>query len=206
MPAVPHPTLPKAAKPRLSTVFDTWNSSATGHQRPEQRPGTGWRDSRSTKLSSQFKAGGRGGERLLHVNPFYKYGDEEDEENTQANKSVVDMLRAPGSMSPEKKKLSREEQDKQAERDEARLKEMKKNGEKIFSGLTIYVNGSTYPAVSDHKLKQMLVHHGAGMSMHLGRRKVTHVVVGRTGLAGGKMEKEIKRVRGCGIKYVGVEW
>lgn len=204
MPAAPHPALPKAAKPRLSAVFDTWNSSATGHQRPEQRPGTSWRDSRNVKLSSQYKAGGRGGERILHTNPFFKYGDEEDE-TSQAKKSVVDMLRAPGSMSPEKTP-SREEQDQQAERDEEELKQMKKNGEKIFSGLTIYVNGSTYPAVSDHKLKQMLVQHGAGVSMHLGRRKVTHVVVGRTGLAGGKMEKEIKRVRGCGIKYVGVEW
>ncbi|KAL2167603.1 hypothetical protein VTG60DRAFT_1078 [Thermothelomyces hinnuleus] len=86
---------------------------------------------------------------------------------------------------------------------------------KIFDGLVIYVNGSTYPLVSDHKLKHMLSEHGARMSLHLGRRQVTHVILGKPsgpnggaggGLAGGKLEKEIRRVGGCDIKFVGVEW
>jgi hypothetical protein len=116
----------------------------------------------------------------------------------------------------------------------------------IFDGLVIYINGSTFPLISDHKLKNLLCEHGANMSLHLGRRKVTHVILGRAtassdystptsaslthatsssavrsnntqkaaslvgsaggGLAGGKIEKEIRRVGGCGIKYVGVEW
>lgn len=90
------------------------------------------------------------------------------------------------------------------------------NTGKIFDGLVIYVNGSTYPLVSDHKLKKVLVENGARMSIHLGRRQVTHVILGRPsgpnaggaggGLAGGKLEKEIRRVGGSGIKYVGVEW
>lgn len=80
----------------------------------------------------------------------------------------------------------------------------------------VFVNGSTYPLVSDHRLKQLLAENGARLSIHLGRRQVTHVILGRPngskgdgaggGLAGGKIEKEIRRVGGCGVKYVGAEW
>lgn len=89
------------------------------------------------------------------------------------------------------------------------------SGSKIFDGLVVYVNGSTHPLISDHKLKHILVENGASMSIHLGRRKVTHVILGKPsgpsggaggGLAGGKLDKEIRRIGGCGIKYVGVEW
>jgi hypothetical protein len=86
----------------------------------------------------------------------------------------------------------------------------------IFDGLVIYINGSTHPLVSDHKLKHLLAENGAKLSIHLGRRSVTHVILGRPsgvaglgaggGLAGNKIEKEIRRVGGCGVKYVGVEW
>ncbi|KAL1837879.1 hypothetical protein VTJ49DRAFT_3283 [Mycothermus thermophilus] len=90
---------------------------------------------------------------------------------------------------------------------------------KIFDGLVIYVNGSTHPLVSDHKLKHLLSENGARVALHLGRRQVTHVILGKPagpsgngsggaggGLAGGKLEREIRRVGGCGVKFVGVEW
>jgi hypothetical protein len=86
----------------------------------------------------------------------------------------------------------------------------------VFDGLVIYINGSTHPLISDHKLKHILAENGAKLSLHLGRKQVTHVILGRPsgsqglgvggGLAGTKIEKEIKRVGGVGIKYVGVEW
>ncbi|KAH8840698.1 hypothetical protein MCOR27_005429 [Pyricularia oryzae] len=91
----------------------------------------------------------------------------------------------------------------------------------IFDGLVIYVNGSTHPLISDHKLKHVLAENGARMTIHLGRRQVTHVILGRPaassapskgisgaggGLAAGKLEREIRRVGGCGVKFVGVEW
>ncbi|KAI6372530.1 hypothetical protein MCOR25_003690 [Pyricularia grisea] len=91
----------------------------------------------------------------------------------------------------------------------------------IFDGLVIYVNGSTHPLISDHKLKHVLAENGARMNIHLGRRQVTHVILGRPaaspapskgisgaggGLAAGKLEREIRRVGGCGVKFVGVEW
>jgi hypothetical protein len=89
-------------------------------------------------------------------------------------------------------------------------------GRGIFTGLTFYINGSTAPLVSDHKLKQLLVENGGNISIALGRRTVTHVILGKPncsrntgaggGLAAGKLQKEILRVGGKGVKFVGVEW
>ena len=88
----------------------------------------------------------------------------------------------------------------------------------IFSSLTVYINGTTMPLVSDHKLKHLLTTHGARLSIALRRRTVTHVILGKPnmgvgngaggGLAGGKLEKEILRKRGSGkgVRYVSVEW
>ena len=80
----------------------------------------------------------------------------------------------------------------------------------IFSGLTIYLNGSTHPHISDHKLKHVLAQHGANVSIALGRRTVTHVILGdKGGLAAGKIQKEVAgtRTNGAkGVKFVGVRW
>ena len=80
----------------------------------------------------------------------------------------------------------------------------------IFSGLTIYLNGSTHPHISDHKLKHVLAQHGANVAIALGRRTVTHVILGdKGGLAAGKIQKEVARPSGGatnGVKFVGVRW
>ena len=79
----------------------------------------------------------------------------------------------------------------------------------IFRGLNIYLNGSTAPLISDHKLKQLFAQHGGNASISLGRRTVTHVIIGDEcggGLASGKIEKEITTVGGKGIKFVTVQW
>ncbi|PSK46265.1 DNA repair protein REV1 [Elsinoe australis] len=100
----------------------------------------------------------------------------------------------------------------------------------IFTNLTIYINGSTYPLISDHKLRHLLATHGANLSISLGRRTVTHVILGIPSsalassfastpnvsgrgaggaLAAGKIQKEIQRVRsagGKGVRYVSAEW
>jgi hypothetical protein len=91
----------------------------------------------------------------------------------------------------------------------------------IFTSLTIYINGSTAPLVSDHKLKQLLTQHGANVSIGLARRSVTHVILGTAntrsgdvrrakgaggGLAATKIQKEIETVRGKGVKFVKAEW
>jgi hypothetical protein len=86
----------------------------------------------------------------------------------------------------------------------------------VFTGTCIYINGSTYPTISDHKLKHLLVTHGARLSIHLGRRSVTHVILGRPnasavpgaggGLSASKMQREITKIRGKSVKFVTVEW
>ncbi|KAI0472566.1 hypothetical protein GGR56DRAFT_650979 [Xylariaceae sp. FL0804] len=110
---------------------------------------------------------------------------------------------------------------------------------RIFDGVVVYVNGSTHPLISDHRLKRVLAEHGGRLSTHLGRRQVTHVILGKPaanngpsgsgnngsgsanghdkgaggGLAGGKLQREIQRLRsaggggaGGGVRFVGVEW
>lgn len=115
----------------------------------------------------------------------------------------------------EKPTASSQQQDGADGEAAAKAESQSSTSSKIFDGLVIYVNGSTHPLISDHKLKHLLAQNGARMSIHLGRRQVTHVILGKPsglnsgaggGLAGGKLEKEIRRVGGCGVKYVGVEW
>lgn len=87
-------------------------------------------------------------------------------------------------------------------------------GKHIFEGLCFYVNGSTAPLVSDHKLKHLLAAHGARHSITLGRRTVTHVILGTVsakggaggGLAATKIQKEVSRTGGKAVKYITVEW
>src|SRR6478609_5368525 len=95
----------KAAKPQHGASFDPWNSSSTGHQRAESRPGTGWRESRNRKLNSQFRSGSSGGERLSDT---FGAGSEDYDEKRKmlipkavkerAQRSVRDMLVQPGKM------------------------------------------------------------------------------------------------------------
>lgn len=70
------------------------------------------------------------------------------------------------------------------------------------------------PLVSDHKLKHMLAAHGARHSIALGRRSVTHVILGTLGNVGGaggglaaiKIQKEISRTGGKAVKFITAQW
>ncbi|KAF2742678.1 hypothetical protein M011DRAFT_472002 [Sporormia fimetaria CBS 119925] len=69
VPSVPSvPSNPTRAANPSRQIFDPWNTSATGHQRAENRLGgsTDWRDSRNRKLESQYRGGLSGGERRLY--------------------------------------------------------------------------------------------------------------------------------------------
>ncbi|KAJ5295234.1 hypothetical protein N7508_010055 [Penicillium antarcticum] len=85
----------------------------------------------------------------------------------------------------------------------------------IFAGLTIYINGSTLPQISDHKLKLLLTSHGANYTIYLARKTVTHVVIGQPnaagsgaggGLSASKLQQEISRGGWKGVKVVNVDW
>jgi len=211
---LPKPTLPPVAEPSLAP-FDPWNSSSTGHQRAEGRGPLGWRDSRNAKLHSQFRSGSSGGPRISDtVGPGAASYDAalnglvSREMRVRATTSVADMLRKPGTMRTSLPPPSSDAKEG-GEQQPPLLKS------KIFNGLVIYINGSTYPMVSDYRLKHILAENGARTSLHLGRRQVTHVILGRPGtvgagagggLAAGKLEREIRRGGAGGVKFVGVEW
>ncbi|KAJ5637323.1 hypothetical protein N7490_007202 [Penicillium lividum] len=89
----------------------------------------------------------------------------------------------------------------------------------IFLGATVFINGSTLPLISDHKLKRLLVEHGAQISIHMARKSVSHVIIGQPnaisneaalgaggGLSARKFQQEIARGGWKGVKIVGVEW
>jgi hypothetical protein len=219
---------PKSAALVHSAKFDPWNSSSTGHQRPEQQPGTGWRESRSKKLNSQFYAGSSGGDRLSDT---WGAGSEDWDEQrnvlvpknlkARKGKTIKDLLFKEVKVSPDASttplSLSKEDSITEERRAQDEDRETQKGSRRIFDGVVAYVNGSTFPLVSDHKLKHLLSENGGQLSIHLGRRKVTHVILGRPvgsakgnsaggGLSGSKLQKEIKRVGGCAVKFVTVEW
>jgi hypothetical protein len=237
--APPKPMIPAAAKPKYGDFFDAWNSSSTGHQRAENRLGgfIGWRQSRTMKLSHQFKSGGTGGKRISDkVGAGSEDWDEKakalipknvrervklsvgvlmgKERNGMLDTSTEIIYGAYDLTAPTSKeeKLMADRKREDETKEAAKLNRQKK----VFDGLVIYINGSTYPIIGDHRLKQVLAENGAKLALHLGRRQVTHVILGKPngagetgaggGLSGTKIEKEIKRVGGCGVKYVGVEW
>ncbi|PBP17558.1 BRCA1 C Terminus domain-containing protein [Diplocarpon rosae] len=218
----PKSTIPAAAQPKFAVHFDAWNSSSTGHQRAENplSRSTGWRKSRNVKLSNQFNSGGTGGQEILdQLGAGSKEWDGKakavipKDVRERARVSVADMItrKGPVTLSSEEQLMAQRKRDDDL-KDKGRLS--RKKG--IFDGLVIYVNGSTYPLISDHKLKHVLAENGGKMSLHLGRRQVTHVILGKPsgtlgmgaggGLSGTKLEREIRKVGGCGVKYIGVEW
>ncbi|MCJ1471309.1 hypothetical protein MMC07_009957 [Pseudocyphellaria aurata] len=229
-------TVPPAALP-VRKVFDPWNSSGTGHQRAENRLGgsPAWRESRTMKLASQYGAGPGGGKRIADtVGPGSMDGGTDGRRKhghrdvgapgsrESGGHGVRALLRGPERQPPGPEEHRREgldgahENSTRPELDAA--DETTPARSKIFHNLRIYVNGSTAPMVSDHRLKQLLVEHGGHISLALGRRSVTHVILGTPngarggvlgaggGLAASKIQKEIRRVGGCGVKYVGVDW
>ena len=95
------PPISSTAAPKYGDYFDAWNSSATGHQTAENRfsSSTGWRQSRSMKLSNQLKSGATGGKRISDlVGTRSENWDDKtkalipNDVRARARVSVVDML------------------------------------------------------------------------------------------------------------------
>jgi hypothetical protein len=195
--------------------------------------------SRSLKLGEQFKGGRDGGTRVADTvgagsEDFGKDGRKHNGSwhkgakglRTGGQKSLAEVWAASkaGRKPPQEKDASQTrtsaapappdvaaDSDAHAHSDlsEAPSKPLEKQ---IFAGLCFYLNGSTAPLVSDHKLKQLCAAHGARHSISLGRRTVTHVILGRAnggaggGLAATKIQKEIARTGGKAVKFITAEW
>lgn len=91
----------------------------------------------------------------------------------------------------------------------------------IFAGVSIFINGSTLPQISEYKLKHLLASNGARTSIYMARKTVTHVLVGQPntgaangmavsgaggGLAASKLQQEISRGGWKDVKVVSVDW
>ena len=257
-------------------LFDSWNSTGTGHQRAENRlaSSTAWRDSRNAKLAAQFRGGvsERGVERVADTVGAGSVAFGRDGRKVNGGlergasglrmggqKSLVEIWGKGKGIGIEKEMGEKKENDvvtvtecivndddiEPGEQDSHNVvyhhhqsnqdnhistvttpSSSKRHTptsssntpppKQIFSDLCFYINGSTAPLVSDHKLKHLLAERGARLSIALGRKTVTHVVLGNPnnrcgagaggGLAGGKIQKEISRIRAKGVKFVGVEW
>ncbi|KAF9696811.1 hypothetical protein EKO04_005647 [Ascochyta lentis] len=224
------PALSATAAPARRSFFDPWNSSSTGHQRAENRlsGSTSWRISRSLKLGEQYKGGLTGGKRVADTvgagsEDFSKDGRKENGAwdkgakglRTDGQQSLADFWSASkvSKKSVSEKDILPAQPKLDVEQDtlEAPLEPQERP---IFQGLCFYVNGSTAPLISDHKLKHLLAAHGARHSIALGRRTVTHVILGTVnanggaggGLAATKIQKEITRTGGKAVKYITVDW
>ncbi|CAI7635499.1 unnamed protein product [Penicillium bialowiezense] len=90
-----------------------------------------------------------------------------------------------------------------------------KSTSNIFAGITIYINGSTLPQISEYKLKHLLASNGARTSIYMARKTVTHVIIGKPntgssgaggGLSASKLQQEIARGGWKGVKVVNVDW
>ncbi|KAI6822779.1 hypothetical protein KC332_g10271 [Hortaea werneckii] len=266
-------TAPQAAKP-TKHIFDAFNSSATGHQKAENRlsDSTSWRDSRNKKLREQYSGGRGGGKRVSDTvgAGSLDFGQDGRTENggwvkgakglrSDGQKSIVEMGRVSKDTERPSKRVKLEEDkptklvnpwtpvrkedgsiretswtshesspshllspldsidstpQQQSQQDAEEEGPEESLAPQIFRSLCFYINGSTMPTISDHRLKFVIRNHGGDLSIALGRRSVTHVIIGKTsaqggcggGLAGSKIQKEIARQGGNAVNYVTAEW
>ncbi|CAG7954638.1 unnamed protein product [Penicillium olsonii] len=85
----------------------------------------------------------------------------------------------------------------------------------IFARVTVFINGSTLPQISEYKLKHLLASNGARTSIYMARKTVTHVIIGNPntgssgaggGLSARKLQQEIARGGWKGVRIVSVDW
>jgi len=225
--------------PQNHKIFDAWNSSSTGHQRAEigSSNATIWRDIRSSKLDLQFRNTANetnqpapfDGSTTSHVTPPSETLPSQPEwkwvseaEAKRINLGVQDIRsymginkrKAPDANANANANANGKEKEVQMEK-KAKVDEPESEKSDIFAGITVYINGSTLPTISDHKLKYLLVEHGGRVSISMARKTVTHVIVGKPGtrpkgagggLAAGKLQREIERGGWKGVRVVGVDW
>lgn len=152
--------------------------------------------------------GGRSGKRVKETEKLEFWASKREKDLTSQNTSAS----RPRTMSKTEPGTVPTADDASSTADTESSKEPNKT---LFSGTTFYVNGSTLPQISDHKLKHLLVSHGARISIAMARKTVSHVIVGQPGAAGTgaggglsarKLQQEIERGGWRGVKVVSVDW
>ncbi|KAJ8115629.1 hypothetical protein OPT61_g2767 [Boeremia exigua] len=209
------PTLVTTTAPARRIFFDPWNSSSTGHQRAENRlsGSTSWRTSRSLKLGQQYKGGlTGGGNRVADTvgagsEDFGKDGRKENGDwergarglRTDGQRSLAEVwsISKAGKTSLPEKEVLREE-----------------HASESLQGTTTDVYDISLESTLAPQVKQIFQAHGAQHAIALGRRTVTHVILGTVGANGGcggglaatKLQKEVVRTGGKAVRYITVNW
>ncbi|KAJ6180254.1 hypothetical protein N7519_010715 [Penicillium mononematosum] len=154
--------------------------------------------------------------------------DEFEKETKAETKKPRTVVGGNGSLSPA---LYAKEMDKETEKSEIEDNPQPesrsgtgldlKATSRIFAGVSIFINGSTLPQISEYKLKHLLASNGAKTSIYMARKTVTHILVGQPntgsgagtavsgaggGLAASKLQQEIARGGWKGVKVVSVDW
>lgn len=176
------------------SIFESLKVGKEDVERPAKRVKTEKKESQSTSV----------------VNPYTPYkkanGSIRESSWTAHECSPSDLLSPIDPVATPEAYSTTEVAEEQDERKEKPLPQ-------IFTNLTFYINGCTTP-ISDHKLKHLISTHGGNMSIALGRRTVTHVILGKTntnggcggGLAATKIQKEIASLSGKSVKFVTANW
>ncbi|KAL4889800.1 hypothetical protein BDV59DRAFT_204988 [Aspergillus ambiguus] len=207
---------------RNHLLFDPWNSASTGHQHTRS-PVTNnphWQRLREQRLAAQFQPA------APRASPDYREqtGRPCDESREPGQRDIRSMFKAdkgvdaiqPQQSKPAPTQPQPPEQHLRPSKTDAPERGPPETPKQIFQGITVYLNAPGHPLLSDHKLRHLLVTHGATVSLALTRR-VTHVLVGRPnagsgrgggggGLAAGKLQREIARGGSRAVKVVFVEW
>ena len=167
-----------------------------------------WRQSRTSKLAAQFRGGAGGGRRVTDSagagSPFFGQDGRLPNGGWQREASglrretgcadVAEMLKGNGSNVKKSGRASstktptscddrisvHKKRPREAEDDDQRAGSTNdtKRPRKLFDGLCFYINGSTAPTVSDHRLKYLIAENGGRIAVALARKSVTHVVLG----------------------------
>ena len=233
------------AKGKSRQIVDPWNSTSSGHQNDQHHHlarSTAWRQSRTAKLAVQFRAGHGGGRRRAestnsdqdHRCPRPGADDASSSNRGRRIPNQTNLIEMWTRTGIKPKHDDDDDDQKFGRRSKRRRRDddgssWEKNSTGVFDGLCFYINASTAPLVSDHRLKHLIAEHGGRVALTLARRLVTHVVLNRPtssissssspssrsvvemrgggcggGLAAGKYHKEIGRLGN--VKYVTVEW
>lgn len=189
------PGAPAAPPPRQRTI-DVYMTLSTGHQAGSgvSKPAS-WHKSRSAKLNQQFRS--RPALLPVLLPPSAALAAPAPPPQRPAP-SLAGVQHAPAVPPP------------------ARSPALPStaNPAPVFARLSIYINGTTHPIISDLELKHRLAAHGAHVCSSVARKTTTHVIVSPRarvgsgaggGLAAGKLQKEISSSQNT-IKYVSVHW
>ncbi|QKX59039.1 uncharacterized protein TRUGW13939_06169 [Talaromyces rugulosus] len=230
----------KPPLPRNHLIFDPWNTGSVGHEcahYSHARQTAAHRDMRTIQLGRQF----RGQQSSMQIPKNPQEGKDKKKKEQMRNKGDIREYMGGQSKSiidypNSKTEILGEKHDNipfstttpETTTPNIDIKPENKNSKKIFHSLTFFINGSTFPLISDHKLRHIVAENGGALSLNLARRSVTHVInaapsaalssagasssgaryTGGGGLSAAKMQKEIKTTagKGKGVKFVGVDW